>query len=123
MAHIKNFNDYENLIYLNTNLTKEEARTIGRYYWNKGLEALEAIKNIRTAPRFELIEKKQGELTELEADSFEGFWDAVQNCITLDRTTQKDIWVACYKHGILERIVKPTKEDEGVALHFEAIDL
>lgn len=123
MTHTKNFNDYEETIYLNTNLTKEEARTVGRHYWNKGLDALEAIKNIRTGPRFELIEESKGEIISLDADAFDDFWAAVQTSITLDRLTDKDIWVACYKHGILERIVKATKEDEGIGLRFRAIDL
>lgn len=39
------FNEYEEFIYLNTHLTKEQAREYARDCWNKGLTKYEAIKN------------------------------------------------------------------------------
>ena len=40
------FNEYEEFIYLNTHLTKEQAREYARYCWNKGLTKYEAVENV-----------------------------------------------------------------------------
>ena len=118
-VHIINLKDYEDTIYSNTNLTREEASTAATYYWNKGLGIFEAIQSIRQPPRFEIIEESKGEI--ISIDTYNDFWAAVQTCITLDKATEKDFWVATYKHGMPERRVKPKKEDEGISLHFEKI--
>lgn len=113
--------DYEETIYLNTNLTREEANNAAEYFWGKGLGMYEAIQSIRKGPRFEIIEKTGTGINGTEMAPFEGFWDAVQACIDLDRLVEEDIWVACYKNGMPYLIAKPKKEDEGISLHFENI--
>ena len=37
------FNEYEEFIYINSNLTREQAREIARECWNKGLDKYEAL--------------------------------------------------------------------------------
>lgn len=41
------FADYEEFIYLNTNLPKRDARLIARECWNKGMTKQEALKEAK----------------------------------------------------------------------------
>lgn len=41
------FNEYENFIYINTTLTREEARIHARDCWNQGLDKHEALRRAR----------------------------------------------------------------------------
>ena len=41
------FKDYENYIYLNTTLTRDEARAIARDCWNRGLTKTQALNIAR----------------------------------------------------------------------------
>lgn len=42
-----NFNEFENFIYLNTQMTKKQARAFSRDAWNRGLTKYEAIEEAR----------------------------------------------------------------------------
>lgn len=41
------FVEYEEFIYLNTNLSKADARVEARKCWNKGLDKYEALKEVK----------------------------------------------------------------------------
>ena len=43
------FNEYEEFIYLNTHMTKEQAREYARDCWNKGINKYNAVKNYQVA--------------------------------------------------------------------------
>lgn len=45
------FADYEEFFYLNTHMTREEARKVARQYWNDGLEKREALKKYEAQKR------------------------------------------------------------------------
>lgn len=44
---MENFAEYEDFVYLNTHLSKEDARKIARECWNKGLTKYEALEVAR----------------------------------------------------------------------------
>ena len=41
------FEEYEEFIYMNTHMTREEARAFARQCWNNGIEKNEALKMAR----------------------------------------------------------------------------
>lgn len=94
MNRTETFADYEEFIYLNSHMTRDEARNAARRYWNEGVDKREAL-NACTVTKANGNEANEYTFRLIDGDFFEGETVTVETVLDGRQFTRKvrsDSW-------------------------------